>query len=159
MFAMYNRSNSFISCLRHALFLRRRAKNIERAKQEAKEYLSAHNLNMALFDMMDFDTLAQVFECKKQDYRRLPVKALWEDTVGEYIAYYDLPDATQDTRMNTYELIVNVTGQVRVSVPAVSAQEAVNYLRTHDCCLIDLPGLQDRTFDINQVRPVAAKTA
>lgn len=156
---MYNRSNSFISCLHHALFLRRRAKNIERAKQESKEYLSAHNLNMALFDMMDFDTLAQVFECKKQDCRRLPVKALWEDTVGEYIAYYDLPDATQDTRMNTYELIVNVTGQVRVSVPAVSAQEAVNYLRTHDDCLIDLPGLQDRTFDINQVRPMAAKTA
>ena len=58
MVAVYNRSNSFISCLRHALFLRRRAKNIERAKQEAKEYLSAHNLNMALFDMMDFNTLA-----------------------------------------------------------------------------------------------------
>lgn len=156
---MYNRSNSFISCLRHALFLRRRAKNIERAKQEAKEYLSAHNLNMALFDMMDFDTLAQVFECKKQDYRQVPVKALWEDTVGEYIAYYDLPNTTQDTQMNTYELIVNVMGQVRVSVPAVSAQEAVNYLHTHDCCLIDIPGLQGRTFNINQVRPVAAKTA
>lgn len=156
---MYNRSNSFISCLRHALFLRRRAKNIERAKQEAKEYLSAHNLNMALFDMMDFDTLAQVFECKKQDYRQVPVKALWEDTVGEYIAYYDLPNTTQDTQMNTYELIVNVMGQVRVSVPAVSAQEAVNYLHTHDCCLIDIPGLQGRTFNINQVRPVPAKTA